>query len=90
MKNIHKNLKHICELREITPKQVAAYLCISEQAYRKIESGATRLSEKHLKVLAEKLNVSTEFIETFDVDNILPPRIRKFNPNDAIEPFSNA
>jgi transcriptional regulator with XRE-family HTH domain len=73
MKNINKNLKHIRELREITPKQLAASLCISEQAYRKLENGATKLKEKHLKIIAEKLHVSIDLLETFDVDNILPP-----------------
>jgi|GEM_PF-6400899 transcriptional regulator with XRE-family HTH domain len=72
-KNINKNIRVIRLLREITVKQAAAFLSVSEQAYRKIESGETNVSPAHKANLAIGFCVPEDFFEAFDARDILPP-----------------
>lgn len=57
-----ERLKEVRRLREITQKEMAIYLNISENAYQNYEYGKREPNYKSLIKLCQKLNVSADYL----------------------------
>jgi transcriptional regulator with XRE-family HTH domain len=87
MSIVNSNIKMIRLLRDIPVKQAADSLCISPQAYSKIERGETVASIAHKTKLAQCFQVPVELFETFKIDDVLPPPRNKLNGNFTTKVF---
>ncbi len=68
---IHEKIKNVRLLRNYTQEHLAEMLGISKQSYGKIESGETDVSYSRIEQIAKTLEVSPEFLASFDAKNLL-------------------
>jgi len=73
MKNLKdgQKVRRIRELFGFTQDEIAQKLQITPQAYSRIERGETVLDLERLKLIAEKIGISTDEILNFDEKNYL-------------------
>jgi transcriptional regulator with XRE-family HTH domain len=84
LKKIGLNLRTIRLQKGVTPKEMAALLAITLQAYNNIENGKTNLSISQIFEIAQFLKI--DFNQVMDIEN---KRIYNFttqnNPNSTIQ-----
>ena len=62
MENLHIRMKTLRKSNKLTERQVAEYLCITQQSYSNYECGKHELPSRHVVSLAKLYDVSTDFI----------------------------
>ena len=68
-----KNLRSIREDKEIKQKDIAKYLCVSQNTYSQYETGVISLTAEVLIKLSEFYNVSIDYL----LDRTNNPNIQK-------------
>jgi transcriptional regulator with XRE-family HTH domain len=68
---IHEKIKNVRVLRNYTQQHLADMLNISKQSYSKIESGETDVAYSRIEEIAKVLEVTPEFLASFDAKNLL-------------------
>jgi transcriptional regulator with XRE-family HTH domain len=69
--NLGNKIKILRELKGISQEAVAIKMGISQQAYRKIESGATRLTIDRAETIAKELDIELDQLLNFNPANYL-------------------
>lgn len=67
--NLGSKIRFFRELKGISQEALATQLGISQQAYQKIESGATRLDIERANAIAHELDVHLDFLLSFSPAN---------------------
>lgn len=62
MENLHTRIRDLRKSKHLTERQVAEYLCITQQSYSNYECGKHELPSRHVVGLAKLYDVSTDFI----------------------------
>lgn len=67
--DLGSRIRFFRELKGISQEALATQLGISQQAYQKIESGATRLDIERANVIAHELGLQLDFLLSFTPAN---------------------
>lgn len=67
--DLGSKIRFFRELKGISQEALASQLGISQQAYQKIESGATRLDIERANTIAHELGVQLDFLLSFSPAN---------------------
>jgi len=95
--NLGKQIKELREIKGFSQEAIALTIGISQQAFQKIESNATKISLRKADQIAKSMEVELEYLLKFQpsnylrlsVDNLASEKLKSVHLNNLIEQLRN-